>query len=93
MRENGSRSCTAIGEENNEPRQVMANMVEDYVEEAEHKWKKGPKAWTTFCMGNDLFLLGLQQYLLQDRSVNRAVIPIVNVLHSMWSQVDITMNG
>ena len=47
MRENGSHSHTAIGEENNEqwgkPRQVMANIVEDYVEESERKWKKGSK--------------------------------------------------
>ena len=33
------------------PRQVLANMVEDYVEEAEHKWKKGPKTMDHFLNG------------------------------------------
>ena len=74
---NGSHSHTAIGEENNEQCGETQTGNGKHVEEAEHKWKKGH----------------IQQYLLQDRSVNGAIIPIVNVLHSMWSQVDITMNG
>ena len=47
----------------------------------------------------DLSVRGLQQYLeakyqvLQDKGDDGAIIPIDNVLHSMWSGVDITMNG
>ena len=47
----------------------------------------------------DLSVRGLQQYLeakyqvLQDQGEDGAIIPIDNVLHSMWSGVDITMNG
>ena len=47
----------------------------------------------------DLSVQGLQQYLeakyqvLQDRREDGAIIPIDNVLHSMWSAVDITMSG
>ena len=41
MRENGSCSCRAIGDENNEdalgPREVTVSHVEDYLEEAEHR--------------------------------------------------------
>ena len=40
MRENGNWSQRAIGDENNEdalgPREVTANKVEEYLEEAEH---------------------------------------------------------
>ena len=83
MRENGSHSCRAIGDENNEdalgPREVTAIQVEDYLEEAEHQWKKAQRAWTTFCTEmditekakkcitakglEDLSVQGLQQYL------------------------------
>ena len=47
----------------------------------------------------DLSVRGLQQYLeakyqlLQDWGEDGAIIPVDNVLHSMWSGVDITMNG
>ena len=47
----------------------------------------------------DLSVQGLQQYLeakyelLQCRGEDGAIIPIDNVLHSMWSGVDVTMNG
>ena len=47
----------------------------------------------------DLSVWGLQQYLeakydlLQCRGENGAIIPTDNVLHSMWSRVDVTMNG
>ena len=47
----------------------------------------------------DLSVQGLQQYLeakyklLQCRGEDGAIILIDNVLHSMWSWVDITMNG
>ena len=47
----------------------------------------------------DLSVQGLQQYLeakyqvFQDQGEDGAIIPIGNVLHSMWSGVDITMNG
>ena len=89
--------------------------MEDYLEEAEHRWKKAQRAWTTFhtemdmsekakkCITakglKDLSVQGLQQYLeakyeaLQDEGEDGTIIPIDNVLHSMWSGVDITMNG
>ena len=47
----------------------------------------------------DLSVQGLQQYLeakyqvLQDWVEDGAIIPVDNVLHSMWSRVHITMNG
>ena len=47
----------------------------------------------------DLSVQELQQYLeakyqvLQDWGEDGAIIPIDNVLHSMWSRVNITMNG
>ena len=47
----------------------------------------------------DLSVWGLQQYLeakyelLQCRGEDGAIIPIDNVMHSMWSWVDATMNG
>ena len=47
----------------------------------------------------DLSVWGLQQYLeakyelLQRRGEDGAIIPIDNVLHSMWSRVDVTING
>ena len=47
----------------------------------------------------DLSVWGLQQYLeakyklLQHRGKDKAIIPIDNVLHSMWSGVDITMSA
>ena len=47
----------------------------------------------------DLSVRGLQQYLeakyklLQCRGEDGAIIPIDNLLHCMWSGVDVTMNG
>ena len=47
----------------------------------------------------ELSVQGLQQYLdakyqvLAHRGAEGALIPVGNVLHSMWSGVDITMNG
>ena len=93
----------------------MASDVEDYLEEAECRWRKTQRTWTAFCTETDmsekakkfitaegledLSVQGLQQYLeakyqvLQDRGEDGAIIPVNNVLHSMWSRVDITMNG
>ena len=118
MRENGSHSHRAVGNDNEDtlgPREVMASQVEEYLEEAEHRSKKAQRAWTTICMEmgitekakkditakglEDLYVWGLQQYLeakyelLQHRGEDGAIIPINNVLQSMWSRVDITMNG
>ena len=89
--------------------------MEDYLEEAEHQWKKAQRAWNAFHMETDiteeamkpvtakgledLSVWGLQQYLdtkyelLQCRGEDGGIIPTDNVLHSMWSGVDITMNG
>ena len=115
-RENGSRSWRGIAEEEqSRTRQVMASDVEDYLEEAECRWRKAQRAWTAFHTETymsekakkritakgleDLSVQGLQQYLeakyqvLQDWGEDGAVIPVDNVLHSMWSRVDITMNG
>ena len=39
-RENGSHYCRGIAEEQSGTRQVMASDMEDYLEEAEHRWKK-----------------------------------------------------
>ena len=48
-RENGSHSCRGIAEEEqSRTRQVMASDVEDYLEEAERRWKKVQRAWTAF---------------------------------------------
>ena len=83
MRENESHSPKAIGDDNNEdalgPREVTASEVEDYLEEAECRWKKAQRACTAFCMEmdmtvktkkcitaedlEDLSVQGLQQYL------------------------------
>ena len=35
-------------EEQSRTRQVTVSDVEDYLEEAEHRWKKAPRAWTAF---------------------------------------------
>ena len=89
--------------------------MEDYLEEAEHQWKKAQRAWPAFHTETDitkkakkhitaegledLSVCGLQQYLevkyelLQCRDEDGAIIPIDNVLHSMWSGVDVIING
>ena len=114
-RENGSRSCRGIAEEQSRTRQVTASDVEDYLEEAECRWKKAQRAWAAFhtetdmtekakkCITakglEDLSVRGLQQYLeakyqvLQDQEEDGTIIPVDNVLHSMWSGVAFTMNG
>ena len=115
-RENGLRPCRGIAEEEqSRTRQVTASDMEDYLEEAERRWRKAQRAWTAFLTEmdmsekakkfitaeglEDLSVQGLQQYLeakyqvLQDQREDGAIIPIDNVLHSMWSGVDITMNG
>ena len=115
-RENGSCSRRGITEEEqSRTRQVTASDMEDYLEEAECRWRKAQRAWTAFhtemdmsekakkCITakglEDLSVQGLQQYLkakyqvLQDQGEDGAIINVDNVLHSMWSGVDITMNG
>ena len=115
-RENGSHSHRGIAEEEQSgTRQVMASDMEDYLEEAERRWRKAQRAWTAFHTEmdmsekakkrittkglEDLSVQGLQQYLeakyqvLQDQGEDGAIIPVDNVLHSMWSGVDITMKG
>ena len=78
-RENGSCSHRGIAEEQSRTRQVMASDKEDYLEEAEHRWRKTQGAWTAFhtemdmsekakkCITaeglEDLSVQGLQQYL------------------------------
>ena len=79
-RENGSLSHRGIAEEEQSgTRQVMVSDVEDYLEEAECRWRKAQRAWTAFCTETDmsekakkhitaeglvdLSVLGLQQYL------------------------------
>ena len=48
-RENGSHSHRGIAEEEQSgTRQVMVSDVEDYLEEAECRWKKAQRAWTAF---------------------------------------------
>ena len=32
----------------------MASDMEDYLEEAKHRWKKAQIAWTTFCTEMDM---------------------------------------
>ena len=49
-RENGLPSCRGIAEEEqSRTRQVTASDVEDYLEEAERRWRKAQRAWTAFC--------------------------------------------
>ena len=79
-RENGLHSHRGITEEEqSRTRQVMVSDVEDYLEEAECRWKKAQRAWTAFCTETDmsekarkcitaegledLSVRGLQQYL------------------------------
>ena len=49
-RENGSHSHRGITEEEEQSgtRQVMASDMEDYLEEAECRWRKAQRAWTAF---------------------------------------------
>ena len=47
-RENGSCSHRGITEEQSGTRQVTVSDVEDYLEEAEHRWKKAQRARTAF---------------------------------------------
>ena len=48
-RENGLCSCWGIAEEEQSgTRQVTVSDVEDYLEEAEHRWRKAQRAWTVF---------------------------------------------
>ena len=78
-RENGLCSHRGIAEEQSRTRQVTASEVEDYLEEAERRWRKAQRAWTAFrtetdmsekakkCIIakglEDLSVQGLQQYL------------------------------
>ena len=41
-------------EEQSGTRQVMASDVEDYLEEAECRWRKAQRAWTAFCTEMDM---------------------------------------
>ena len=47
-RENGLCSHRGIAEEQSGTRQVMVSDVEDYLEEAEHRWKKSPESMDSF---------------------------------------------
>ena len=49
-RENGSHSHRGIAEEEEQSgtRQVMASDMENYLEEAERRWRKAQRAWTAF---------------------------------------------
>ena len=53
-RENGSCSCRGIAEEQSGTRQVMVSDMEDYLEEAEHRWRKAQRAWTAFRTETDM---------------------------------------
>ena len=53
-RENGSRSHRDIAEEQSRTRQVMVSDMEDYLEEAECRWRKAQRAWTAFCTETDM---------------------------------------
>ena len=54
-RENGSHSHRGITEEEQSgTRQVTASDVEDYLEEAECRWRKPQRAWTAFCTEMDM---------------------------------------
>ena len=54
-RENGSCSHRGITEEEQSgTRQVMVSDMEDYLEEAEHRWRKAQRAWTAFCTEMDM---------------------------------------
>ena len=46
--ENGSHFHRGIAEEQSKTRQVVVSDVEDYLEEAKHRWKKAQRAWTAF---------------------------------------------
>ena len=55
-RENGSHSCRGIAEEEEQirTRQVTVSEVEDYLEGAEHRWRKAQRAWTAFGTETDM---------------------------------------
>ena len=53
-RENGLRSHKGITEEQSRTRQVTASDMEDYLEEAKHRWRKAQRAWTAFCTEMDM---------------------------------------
>ena len=54
-RENGSHSHRDITEEEQSvTRQVTVSDVEDYLEEAECRWRKAQRAWTAFCTEKDM---------------------------------------
>ena len=92
-----------------------AQDVEEYLVEAEHRYIKWQREWTSFKNETnlqekakkrilaenleDMTLLSMHQYLSakhlrrKERLYQNALIPIDNVLHSLWSECDITMNG
>ena len=54
-RENGSHSHRGIAEEEQSgTRQVMVSDMEDYLEEAECRWRKAQRAWTAFHTETDM---------------------------------------
>ena len=54
-RENGSHSHRDIEEEEQSgTRQVMTSDMEDYLEEAERRWRKAQRAWTAFHTETDM---------------------------------------
>ena len=54
-RENGLCSRRGIAEEEQSgTRQVMVSDVEDYLEEAERRWRKVQRTWTAFCTEMDM---------------------------------------
>ena len=97
------------------PFPASAKDVQEYLEEAEHRYIKWQRVLTSFKnetnMGEkvkkkalaqsleDIAILSMQQYLSakhirrKERLYQNALVPIDNVLHSLWSACDITMNG
>ena len=97
------------------PFPTSAKDVQEYLEEAEHRYIKWQRVLTSFKnetnIGEevkkkalaqsleDMAILSMQQYLSAKhirrkiRLYQNALVPIDNVLHSLWSGCDITMNG
>ena len=92
-RENGSSSHRGITEEQSGTRQVMASDVEDYLEEAEHRWKKAQRAWTAFHTEMDMSekakkhinVEGLEDPVcMRTTTVSRSKVPSPSRLGGGW---------
>ena len=97
------------------PFPASAQDVEEYLVEAECRYIKWQRAWTSFKNETnlqekakervlaenleDMALLNMHQYLSakhlrrKERLYQNSLIPFDNVLHSLWSGCDVTMNG